>query len=74
MKSTRTRCEVCRKPATSNFQKVWEEFAITPRGRYLRRGVLPDQDPGGEDNVHVCAAHRRAWLDGTLDTKSRHLF
>lgn len=60
------KCDYCPRKAIANFQKVWEEFRITPDGDYQTRGVLPDQDPHGSDNRHVCTTHRKAFLDGTL--------
>lgn len=54
----------CRRLATRNFQKVWIDWRVDATGHYTGGEHVPDQDPGGEDNLHYCARHAAAWLRG----------
>lgn len=66
-------CDHCKKRAVVNYQKVWVRWEMTRDGGYAKEPdydgarVLNDNDePVGEDNVHVCAEHEQKLLDGEI--------
>ena len=50
-------CDVCRKPAVVNYQKMWVKYPVDSKGGYGKPVILDDQDPQEEENLHYCKDH-----------------
>lgn len=67
------RCDHCDKPAVANFQRVWVRWEVRRNGDYSKhpsyegaRQLNRNDEPTGDDNIHVCAEHEEKLLDGEI--------
>jgi hypothetical protein len=47
-------CDQCNKTAKYNIQKVWVVSLVKKDGDYGPVETLDNQDPIGDDNLHLC--------------------
>jgi len=68
-------CDYCDKQAVANYQRLWVRWNITPRGYAVKpmswkdgkaRDLNDIDEPTGENNIHVCARHETALLNGEV--------
>lgn len=64
-------CDKCPARPVANYQKVWVRWSMTKGGSYSKHPNYNDardlndmDEPTGDDNVHVCAAHEEELLNG----------